>query len=167
MYRIGISKDIHRLVEGRKLLLGGIHIPFPYGEEAHSDGDVVYHAISEAILGALALGDLGRHFPTNDTKTKNLSSDVILNYVSQLMKQHNYSINNIDVQIILERPKLQEYIEKMRSNVALLVNTIKENVSIKVGTNEGMDASGKGEAVEAYAAVILKKNNSDIDGINK
>lgn len=161
MYRIGISKDIHKLVENRKLMIGGVHVDYPLGEEAHSDGDVVYHAIAESILGALNLGDLGRHFPTNDQKTKNISSDVILNYVFQLMKQQNYIINNIDVQIILEKPKLQPYLLKMQSNIALILNTTPTNVSIKVGTNEGMDSTGRGEAIEAYAIVLLKQQTID------
>ena len=161
MYRIGISKDIHKLVENRKLMIGGVHVDYPLGEEAHSDGDVVYHAIAESILGALNLGDLGRHFPTNDPKTKNISSDVILNYVFQLMKQQNYIINNIDVQIILEKPKLQPYLLKMQSNIALILNTAPTNVSIKVGTNEGMDSTGRGESIEAYAIVLLKQQAID------
>lgn len=161
MYRVGISKDIHRLVENRKLIISGVHVEYHLGEDAHSDGDVVYHCVAEAILGALNLGDLGRHFPTNDSKTKNISSDVILNYVCELMRRHHYQISNVDIQIILERPKLQEYISKMQKNLSLLLGTDIINVSIKAGTNEGMDATGRGEAIESYAIVLLKKQSID------
>lgn len=167
MYRIGFSKDIHRLVEGRKLIIGGTHVEYHLGEEAHSDGDVLYHAIAEAILGALNLGDLGRHFPTNDSKTKNISSDVILNYVAQLMRQHHYEIANVDTQIILEQPKLQNYLPNIQNNISLILRTDKNNVSVKVGTNEGMDSMGRGESIETYAVVLLKKQLHDERNLNK
>ena len=157
MYRIGFSKDIHSLVEGRKLIISGVTIEYHKGEDAHSDGDVLYHAVSEAILGALAEGDLGKHFPPSDEKYKDLSSDKIVKYVYDLMTQHNYIIVNVDTQIILEEPKLKNYIYDMRNNLASLLNTSINNISIKAGTNEGNDATGRKEAIEVYASVLLKK----------
>ena len=110
-YRIGFSKDIHRLVENRKLILCGVMVPFDKGELAHSDGDVVYHAVAESILCALALGDLGKHFPDNKEETKDMDSALIVKHVVSLMKEEGYRVNNIDVFISLEKPKLKKYIE--------------------------------------------------------
>ena len=109
MYRIGFSKDIHPLKENRPLILGGIHIPYHLGLDGHSDADVVIHAISEAILGALAIGDLGTHFPDNDDKYKNIDSTILLKEVVKMMENNHYEINNIDVQIGLSKPKLKDY----------------------------------------------------------
>ena len=156
-YRIGFSKDIHRLVSSRKLILAGVVVPFEKGELAHSDGDVVYHAISESILGALTLGDLGKHFPDSDQQYEDMDSAIIVKHVVSLMKNHGYAVNNIDVFISLEKPKLKDYLEKMRTNVANLLEVDVESVSIKAGTNEGCGEVGKGEAVEASSIVLLKK----------
>ena len=155
-YRIGFSKDIHRLVENRKLMLGGIHVPFELGEAAHSDGDVVYHAVAESILGALALGDLGKHFPDNDKNTENMDSAIIMNEVYKMMNEKGYRLNNLDVFISLERPKLKDYIEEMRKNIAGLLHADISCVSVKAGTNEKMGPVGEGKAVEAYAVVTLE-----------
>ena len=154
--RIGFASDIHRLVEGRKLMLAGVCVPFPMGELAHSDGDVVYHAVSEAILGALALGDLGKHFP-GTPEYKDIDSSIIVKKVVYMMLNKGYEINNIDVSITLEKPKLQPFIIEMRQNLALLLNTSLDNISVKAGTNEGIDEIGKGLAVKADAIVMLKK----------
>ncbi|MBO4285858.1 MAG: 2-C-methyl-D-erythritol 2,4-cyclodiphosphate synthase [Bacilli bacterium] len=156
MIRMGFSKDIHRLVENRKLMLGGIHVPFELGEAAHSDGDVVYHAVAESILGALALGDLGKHFPDNDKNTENMDSALIMKSVYQMMDERGYRLNNLDVFISLERPKLKDYIETMRKNIAGLLNADLSAISIKAGTNEKMGPVGEGKAVEAYAVVTLE-----------
>ena len=153
---MGFSKDIHRLVENRKLMLGGIHVPFELGEAAHSDGDVVYHAVAESILGALALGDLGKHFPDNDKNTENMDSALIMKSVYQMMDERGYRLNNLDVFISLERPKLKDYIETMRKNIAGLLNADLSVISIKAGTNEKMGSVGEGKAVEAYAVVTLE-----------
>ena len=153
---MGFSKDIHRLVENRKLMLGGIHVPFELGEAAHSDGDVVYHAVAESILGALALGDLGKHFPDNDKNTENMDSALIMKSVYQMMDERGYRLNNLDVFISLERPKLKDYIETMRKNIAGLLNADLSVISIKAGTNEKMGPVGEGKAVEAYAVVTLE-----------
>ena len=155
--RIGFASDIHRLVKDRKLVLAGVIIPYELGEEAHSDGDVVYHAVSESILGALALGDLGKHFPDTDPKYKNIDSSLLVKQVVGLMKDKGYAINNIDVSITLERPKLKDYIEQMRNNLATLLETDITNVSIKAGTNEKLDAIGHNEAVKAESIVLLKE----------
>ena len=155
--RIGFASDIHRLVKDRKLILAGVIIPYELGEEAHSDGDVVYHAVSESILGALALGDLGKHFPDTDPKYKNIDSSLLVKQVVGLMKDEGYVINNIDVSITLERPKLKDYIEQMRNNLATLLETDIANVSIKAGTNEKLDAIGHNEAVKAESIVLLKE----------
>ena len=156
-YRIGFSKDIHRLVENRKFIIGGVIIPFEKGELAHSDGDVLYHALAESILGALALGDLGKHFPDNSDETLNMDSSVIVSKVTEMMEQKGYELNNVDLFISLEKPKLKDYIQKMRENVAKLLHTDIEQVSIKAGTNEKMDGVGRGEAIEVYSSILLRK----------
>lgn len=156
MMRIGFASDIHRLVAGRKLMLSGVCVPSEVGELAHSDGDVVYHAASEAILGALALGDLGKYFP-GTPEFKDIDSSLIVKKVVEMMNEKGCEINNIDISITLEKPKLAPFIMEMRQNLALLFNTSIENVSIKAGTNEGIDEIGKGLAVKADAVVLLKK----------
>lgn len=155
--RIGFASDIHALVENRKLILGGVIVPFERGELAHSDGDVLYHALAESILGALALGDLGTHFPDNDNKYKDMDSAFIVRSVVKMMNDKGYLVNNVDISISLEKPKLKPYILKMRENVATLLNVDLDKVSIKAGTNEGFDAVGKGEAVKAEAIILLKE----------
>lgn len=157
MYRIGFSKDIHKLVKGRKLMLAGIHIPFNKGELAHSDGDVIMHAIAEAMLGASALGDLGKFYPTNDKKYKDIASKEILIDTNKKIRKLKYQIENIDVSVELEKPKLAPYIIKMRNNIAKILKIKLDQISIKANTNEGLCATGKGEAVIAYAVVLLKK----------
>ena len=153
---MGFSKDIHRLVVDRKLMLGGIHVPFELGEAAHSDGDVVYHAVAESILGALALGDLGKHFPDNDKNSENMDSAIIMNEVYKMMDEKGYRLNNLDVFISLEKPKLKDYIEEMRKNIAGLLHANISCVSVKAGTNEKMGPVGEGKAVEAYSVVTLE-----------
>ena len=155
--RIGFASDIHRLVEGRKLILAGVVVPFELGELAHSDGDVVYHAVGESILGALALGDLGTHFPDTDNQYKDIDSSILVRRIVIMMKERNYVINNIDISITLEKPKIKNYIQAMRENLANLLETNIENVSVKAGTNEGVGPLGKGEAVKAESIVLLKE----------
>lgn len=138
-------------------MLAGIHVPANFGEQAHSDGDVVFHACAESILGALALGDLGTHFPDNDNQYKDIDSSILVKRVVLMMKENGCQINNIDVSITLEKPKLKDYIFSMRENLANLLETNIKNVSIKAGTNEGLDALGRGEAVKAEAIVLLKE----------
>ena len=155
--RIGFGSDIHRLVEGRKLILAGVCVPAPFGELAHSDGDVVYHACMDAMLGALALGDIGKLFPDSDPQYKDIDSSVLFKKVACLMKEKGYSLGNIDVMITLEAPKIKDYIVKMRENIANVLETSIDNVSVKAGTNEKLGPIGNSEAVKAEAIVLLKE----------
>ena len=156
-FRVGFSKDIHRLVENRKLILAGVVVPFNKGELAHSDGDVVYHAVAESIYGALALGDLGKKFPDDSNETLNMDSSLIVKSAVFNMVFNGYEVNNIDIFISLEKPKLKDYIEQMRKNLATLLKVQLSQVSVKAGTNEGCGEVGRGEAIEATAVVLLKK----------
>ena len=156
-FRVGFSKDIHRLVENRKLIIAGVVVPFNKGELAHSDGDVVYHAVAESIYGALALGDLGKKFPDDSNETLNMDSSLIVKSAVFNMVFNGYEVNNIDVFISLEKPKLKDYIEQMRKNLATLLKVQLSQVSVKAGTNEGCGEVGRGEAIEATAVVLLKK----------
>ena len=158
--RIGFSKDIHRLVEGKRLVVGGVYLPFERGCLAHSDGDVVYHALGEAILGALALGDLGKHFPTNDPSLDGINSSIILKRIYDMMVEHDHHIINADLQIVLERPKLKDHIMTIRNNIANILNCDVNQISVKAGTNEGCGEIGKSEAVECSAIVLLEQNKN-------
>ena len=153
--RIGFASDIHQVVANRKLILAGVVVPFEKGEKAHSDGDVVYHALGESILGALALGDLGTHFPDSDPQYKDMDSSLIIKQIKKMMDERNYKVNNIDVSITLEAPKLTPYIEEMRRNIANLLEINIDQVSVKAGTNEQLDEIGKGNAVKAESIVLL------------
>lgn len=155
-YRVGFSKDIHKLVENRKLIIAGVVIPFDKGELAHSDGDVLYHALAESILGALALGDLGKHFPDTSKDTLDMDSSLIVKAVVKMMKERGYQVNNVDIFVSLEKPKLKDYIEEIRKNVASLLEVNLDQVSIKAGTNEGCGEVGRGEAIEATSMIMLK-----------
>lgn len=153
--RIGFASDIHQLIEKRPLILAGVIIPAPYGELAHSDGDVVYHAIADSILGALALGDIGEYFPDNDQRTEGMDSAIIINRIYEIMNEKQYKISNIDITIHLEEPKISPYKSIMRLNVARLLKTDIGNVSIKAETNEKLDAIGQKKAVKAESIVLL------------
>jgi len=153
--RIGFASDIHQLIENRPLILAGVIVPAPYGELAHSDGDVVYHAVADSILGALALGDIGEYFPDNDQKTEGMSSSLILNRIYEIMNEKQYKIGNIDITIHLEEPKISAYKSIIRLNVARLLKTDITNVSIKAETNEKLDAIGQKKAVKAESIVLL------------
>ena len=156
-YRIGFSKDIHRLVENRKLIIGGVVVPFEKGELAHSDGDVLYHALAESILGALALGDLGKHFPDTSNETLDMDSSLIVSKVVLMMLDKGYEVNNVDIFVSLEKPKLKDYISLIRENVAKLLKVDIDQVSVKAGTNEKLGPVGLGEAIEASSIVLLRK----------
>ena len=156
-YRVGFSKDIHRLVYGSELILAGVHIPHWQGLLAHSDGDVVYHAVAESILGALALGDLGKHFPDTSEETKDMDSSIIVSKVVEMMNNLSYRVENIDVFISCEQPKLKPHIEQMRNNIAKLLEVDINQVSVKAGTNEMMGPVGRMEAIEAYSQILLYK----------
>ncbi|MEI0477228.1 2-C-methyl-D-erythritol 2,4-cyclodiphosphate synthase [Brachyspira pulli] len=156
--RIGYGYDSHVFAENRKLILAGIEIPYELGLKGHSDADVVIHAIIDSIFGALALGDIGSHFPDNDNKYKDISSVVLLEETVSIMKEKKYSIGNIDVTIILEKPKLRNYIDSMREKLSKILSTSIENISIKAKTNEKMDAVGKGEGIAVHCVCLLKNN---------
>ena len=149
--RIGQSTDIHQLVEGRKLILGGVEIEHTKGLLGHSDADVLLHAISEAILGALALGDLGHHFPDTDERWKGVSSLVILEKVCEMMEERGYHIGNVDSLVLIERPKMASHIEKMRKNIANALHTDVDNISVKATRGEKMGFVGREEGVLAQA----------------
>ncbi|MDD4123801.1 MAG: 2-C-methyl-D-erythritol 2,4-cyclodiphosphate synthase [Bacilli bacterium] len=159
MLKIGSSMDIHPLVKGRKLILGGITIESEYGCYAHSDGDVLLHSIIEAIIGALGKGDLGEHFPDSDDKYKDIDSSILLNNILGIMKKEHYVINNLDCSIILEKPKLGKHKEKIRQNVARLLSINEANVNIKAGTMEGIGEIGKNEAVMAFCSILLESED--------
>lgn len=151
--RIGIGNDIHRLIEGRPLILGGVEIPYSKGEEAHSDGDVLVHAIIDAILGACAKGDIGALFPPSDERYKDADS---LKLLKQAVEYTGAKIINIDSSITLEEPKLRPYITTMRERIAEVLSIDIDRVSIKAKTNEGLDEIGKGNAVNAIAVVLVE-----------
>lgn len=155
--RIGHSFDLHQLVEGRKLILGGIEIPYEKGLLGHSDADVLLHAISEALLGALALGDLGSHFPDTDQAYKDIDSKVILTKVYDMIKAKGYDIVNIDSMVYAEKPKLNPYIDQIRNQIATLLNIKLDQVSVKATTYEKLDAIGQGLAMASEATILLKK----------
>ncbi len=155
--RIGIGYDIHRLVEDRKLFLGGIEIPYLKGLLGYSDGDVLLHAISDAMLGALSLGDIGQHFPNTDPKYKDIESSRILRKTAELIAQKGYIINNIDTVILAEDPKVYPYKEGMIESISRTLGIDKTKISIKATTNEGVGSMGRGEAIAAYAVVLLKE----------
>lgn len=155
MFRIGQSQDIHRLKEGRKLKLCGVEIPFSMGLDGHSDADVALHALTEAILGALALGDLGTFFPDTDMQYKDADSSIFLLFAMKKMQEMQYKISNIDLTILAEMPKLAPYLFQMRENISNWCQIEMEKVSIKAGTKEGMDAVGKKEAIEAHCVILL------------
>lgn len=156
MYRIGKSTDIHQLVEHRPLILGGVQVPSDLGLLGHSDADVLLHAIAEAILGALGKDDLGTHFKDDDEKTLNMSSSIILNKVCEMMNQDGYEINNLDALILLEKPKLRNYIDAMKKNVASLLHTSINNINIKATCGEKMGFVGKREGAIAECVVLIK-----------
>ena len=153
--RIGTGYDIHRLTEGKKLIIGGVTVPHNKGAVAHSDGDVLYHAIIDSLLGAIADGDIGKHFPPSDPAYKDIDSTVLLEKAYTIIKAKGYAIGNIDTTIILEAPKLRSYIDSMRKNIATILNTDISNVSVKAKTKENCDATGEGNSIEAFASVLL------------
>ncbi len=154
----GLGYDIHRLKDGRKLIMGGILFDTEYGLDGHSDADVVLHAICDALLGAAALGDIGDHFPDTEAKHKDLSSEVITETIFGIVKDNGYSVNNIDVNIIAERPKLGARKLEIKAKVAEMLDVTPGRVSIKAKTNEGLDSVGRGEAISAQVIVSLNEN---------
>ena len=154
--RAGTGYDLHRLVEGRPLILGGVTVPSDKGALGHSDADVVCHAATDAILGAVGLGDIGRHFPDTDPRWKDADSLVLLREAARMVRDHGYEVGNLDVTVILERPKIKDAVEPMRTRLAEALGIDRDRVSVKGKTNEGVDAVGRGEAVAAHAVALVR-----------
>jgi 2-C-methyl-D-erythritol 2,4-cyclodiphosphate synthase len=155
MTRIGHGFDAHRLVDGRSMILGGVRVPFERGPLAHSDGDVLAHAIADAILGAAALGDLGAHFPDTDAKWKNANSLELLAQCAAAARKAGFTIENVDATVVVERPKLAPFIERMRENVAAHLGLPIDRVSVKAKSSEGMGYTGDGTGIAAYAVALV------------
>ena len=155
--RIGHGYDVHKLVENRPLILGGEQIEYTKGLLGHSDADVLLHAIMDALLGAMALGDIGKHFPDTSKEFEGISSLELLSRVKSTMDDHGYSLVNLDSTVVLQSPKISPYIEKMRENIAKILNVEIGQISIKATTEEGMGFCGKGEGSKAMAVVLLAK----------
>jgi len=155
--RIGFGFDTHRLETGRKLILGGIHIPSEIGCLGHSDADVLIHAICDALLGAACLGDIGRHFPDTDPAYTNIDSTILLRKVNDLLTEKGYAISNIDCTIVLQKPKLAGFIQSMQANLGQILNIQPSQVSIKAKTSEKLGFIGREEGVSAYAVTLLEK----------
>ncbi|MBP8628480.1 MAG: 2-C-methyl-D-erythritol 2,4-cyclodiphosphate synthase [Negativicutes bacterium] len=157
MYRVGMGYDVHKLVTGRKLILGGVEIQHDLGLLGHSDADVLLHAIKDAILGAAALGDIGRHFPDTDEAYKGISSMVLLSKVKDLILKEGYKVNNIDATIAAQQPKIAPYIKDMNENIAQTLKIEASQVNVKATTTEGLGFVGNKEGIAAYAIVSLIK----------
>ena len=158
MFRVGLGYDIHKLVKGRPLIIGGVNIPYDKGLLGHSDADVLIHAIIDGMLGALALSDIGTHFPDTDDKYKGISSVELLKHVYDLITEKGFVINNIDSNIIIQQPKMKPYIPEMVKLLSSVLNLDDGMLSVKAKTNENMDSVGNGDAVIANAVVMLRKD---------
>ena len=156
MIRIGQSKDIHRLVEGRKLIIGGVEIPFEKGLLGHSDADVLLHAIIEALIGAMGLKDIGTHFSDKDPRYKGISSLVLLDKTRMMLEENGYEVVNVDSLIIIEKPKMAPHLDKMRSNIAKGLGVDESRINIKATCAEGMGFIGRGEGAMAEAVCLIK-----------
>jgi len=154
--RIGIGYDVHPLVTGRKLVLGGVEIPFSKGLEGWSDADVLIHAVMDALLGAAALGDIGQHFPPGEAEFKEVSSLFLLDKVVEKLEERGYRVGNIDVTVAAERPRLREYIDDMRQNLSQVLGVNINKVSVKASTNNGLGFIGAGEGIAAYAVAVIE-----------
>lgn len=155
-FRIGFGYDLHKLADGRKCIIGGVEIPFEKGLEGHSDADVLLHAITDALLGSLALGDIGSHFPDSDPAWEGADSRLLLRQAYQKITDRGYVIENLDTTVIAERPKLNPYIEKICETIASLLDLEKQQVSVKATTHEKLGALGKGEGIAVHAVVLIK-----------
>jgi 2-C-methyl-D-erythritol 2,4-cyclodiphosphate synthase len=161
MHRIGTGSDVHRLVAGRPLLIGGVRIDSGLGADGHSDADVLLHAITDAVLGALALGDIGTHFPNSDPRWKGADSLLFLSRAVEMASEHGYVVGNIDSTVSLETPKLSPYIDAIRASIAAAARIDHSCVSVKAKTGEGMDAVGQKAAVRADAVVLLSRSTTE------
>ena len=155
--RVGIGYDIHRLVEDRKLILGGVEIPYVKGLLGYSDGDVLLHAIADAILGAMSLGDIGQHFPNTDPKYKDIKSRELIRKVIALMHEKKLVLKNVDTIILAEEPKVYPFKDRMLDELASMLGIDRANINVKATTNEGVGSIGKGDAIAAHAVVLLQE----------
>ena len=153
--RIGMGYDVHRLIQGRKLIIGGVEIPYEKGLLGHSDADVLLHAIMDALLGAAALGDIGKHFPDTDLAYKGISSVKLLKHVGELLEENRFLIENIDATIIAQAPKMRPYIDQMRENIAQALEIEIEQVNVKATTEEGLGFTGAGDGISSQAICML------------
>lgn len=157
-YKIGHGYDVHKLVEGRALILGGVDIPYSKGLLGHSDADVLVHAIMDALLGALALGDIGKHFPDSCDEFRGISSLELLKRVKVILDEHSATVGNIDATVVMQSPKLSPYINNMRENIANILSTDIDSINVKATTEERLGFTGSGEGASAHAVCILKIN---------
>jgi 2-C-methyl-D-erythritol 2,4-cyclodiphosphate synthase len=157
--RVGFGYDVHRLVVNRKLILGGVEIPFIKGLVGHSDADVLCHSIADALLGAAALGDIGKHFPDTDSRLKDISSLIILQHVGGLLRSNNFTIINVDSTIVLEQPKISPYVKRMRENISRALGIELHQVSVKATTNEELGSIGSGNGTASYAVASIRPTN--------
>lgn len=158
--RIGMGYDVHKLVENRDLILGGVKIPYSLGLLGHSDADVLLHAIMDSLLGAAALGDIGKHFPDSDDRYKGISSIELLKYVGSLLKENNWLIENIDSTIIAQKPKMAPHIENMRKNISEALNIDIGQINVKATTEEGLGFTGEGKGISSQSICLLTKKSS-------
>jgi 2-C-methyl-D-erythritol 2,4-cyclodiphosphate synthase len=159
--RIGIGYDAHPLVTGRRLVLGGVHVPYDEGLEGWSDADVLTHAVMEALLGAAALGDIGQHFPPGEAEFKEVSSLFLLDKVVEKLEERGWRVVNIDATVVAEKPRLHEYIDDMRHNLCHVLGIDMDRVSIKASTNNGLGFIGEGEGIAAYAVAMIEGGNNE------
>lgn len=155
--RIGMGYDVHKLTEGRDLILGGVNIPWEKGLLGHSDADVLIHAVMDALLGAAALGDIGKHFPDTDPAYKGISSILLLEHVAGLLKENGYAVGNIDATIIAQKPKMAPHIPQMRTNMAKAMGILESKLNIKATTEEGLGFTGRGEGIASQAICLLEE----------
>jgi 2-C-methyl-D-erythritol 2,4-cyclodiphosphate synthase len=155
--RVGMGYDAHRLVRGRKLIIGGVEIPSTKGLLGHSDADVLVHAIMDALLGACALGDIGTHFPNTEKKYKDISSLKLLSYVAVLLRTRKFKVINVDAAVVLEKPKLKDHFPAMQARLATALKITKDQISLKATTNEGMGCIGRGEGAAAWVVALVQQ----------
>ena len=167
--RVGMGYDVHRLTEDRDLILGGVKIDWEKGLLGHSDADVLIHAVMDALLGAAALGDIGKHFPDTDPVYKGISSILLLEHVTKLLREHHYEIGNIDATIIAQRPKMRPHIDQMRENMAKALKIDVDQINVKATTEEGLGFTGSGEGISSQAICAIEKftNHSSVDVMEK
>ena len=155
--RVGHGYDVHRFAEGRKLILGGVEIPYELGLSGHSDADVLIHALMDAMLGAAGLGDIGKHFPDTDNKYKGISSMILLKKVKELIEEEGYSLSNADITVVAQKPKLAPYIDQIKKNIALALCTDVSDINVKATTEEHLGFTGRLEGISSHAVVLISK----------